>query len=53
MESETVIKLYSQLNRLKELNQEKDEIIDGLFEYVKDLEIENTLLHEELERREY
>ena len=53
MDSNTVVELYSKLTRLKELTQEKDEIINELFRYVKDLETENALLRDELNRRDY
>ena len=53
MDSETAVKLYSKLAQLKQLTKEKDELIDELFEYVKDLETENALLRDELNRREY
>ena len=51
MDSENVEKIKKLMDDLKKIISEKDDMIYSLIDYVKNLEIENSLLREEIDRR--
>ena len=51
MDSESAEKIKKLMDDLKKIISEKDDMIYSLIDYVKNLEIENSLLREEIDRR--
>lgn len=51
MDSESAEKIKKLVEDLKKIISEKDDMIYSLIDYVKNLEIENSLLREEIDRR--
>lgn len=51
MDSENVEKIKKLMDDLKKIISEKDDMIYSLIDYVKNLETENSLLREEIDRR--
>lgn len=51
MDSESAEKIKKLVEDLKKIISEKDDMIYSLIDYVKNLETENSLLREEIDRR--